>query len=452
VRRLNSVPNRDVVEPIDSSAVQPSRQLGRYRWLLCFLLFVITVNNYMDRQMLSIAAPAIAAEYKFSNGDIAAIANAFLFAYTIGQLLAGMFVDRVGARNGMTFAVLMWSGMTLATAFARSIFQFGSVRFLLGLSESVNYPAGVKVCAEWFPPKERATAVGFFQSGSAIGAVLTPVIAAALILKFGWRAAFVLVAVPGLIWTPFWLKYYAPVERSTRVSDEERGYILAHRGEQASVAPGKRIGWSFFLKQRLVLAVALSRFLEEPSGWFYFTWLPIYLKNYRDVSLMNIGFLLIIPFLTLDVGKVGGGWMSSRLMKQGWTLDRARKVVMLISALSMAASLPAILVPTPLGFVLFISLATLGHGGWATTTQTIPGDIVAPRFVGTVYGITAFGGGIGAIIFTYVTGKLVDTYGSFTGPFVIAAVLPLVAYAAFALVAGRIGPVQFDNIYTAETS
>jgi len=449
---LNPVPNRVVAEPIDSSSVQPSRQLGRYRWVLCSLLFVITVNNYMDRQMLSIAAPAIIAEYQFSNSDIAVIANAFLFAYTIGQLLAGMFVDRIGARNGMTLAVLMWSSMMLVTPFARSIFQFGSIRFLLGLAESVNYPAGVKVCAEWFPPKERATAVGFFQSGSAIGAVLTPVIAAALILQFGWRAAFILVAVPGLIWVPFWLKYYAPIERSTRVSEAERGYILAHRGEQASVTPGKQIGWSFFVKQRLVLAVALSRFLEEPSGWFYFTWLPIYLKNYRDVSLMNIGLLLIIPFLTLDVGKVGGGWLSSRLMKRGWTLDRARKIVMLMSALSMAASLPAIFAPTPLGFVLFISLATLGHGAWATTTQTIPGDIVAPRFVGTVYGITAFGGGIGAIIFTYVTGKLVDTYGSFTGPFVIAAVLPLVAYAAFALVAGRIGPVQFDNIYTAGTS
>ena len=442
---MNPVPNRVVAEPIDSSSVQPSRQLGRYRWVLCSLLFVITVNNYMDRQMLSIAAPAIIAEYQFSNSDIAVIANAFLFAYTIGQLLAGMFVDRIGARNGMTLAVLMWSSMMLVTPFARSIFQFGSIRFLLGLAESVNYPAGVKVCAEWFPPKERATAVGFFQSGSAIGAVLTPVIAAALILQFGWRAAFILVAVPGLIWVPFWLKYYAPIERSTRVSEAERGYILAHRGEQASVTPGKQIGWSFFVKQRLVLAVALSRFLEEPSGWFYFTWLPIYLKNYRDVSLMNIGLLLIIPFLTLDVGKVGGGWLSSRLMKRGWTLDRARKIVMLMSALSMAASLPAIFAPTPLGFVLFISLATLGHGGWATTTQTIPGDIVAPRFVGTVYGITAFGGGIGAIIFTYVTGKLVDTYGSFTGPFVIAAVLPFVAYAAFALVAGRIRPVQFDE-------
>ncbi|MCX6550302.1 MAG: MFS transporter [Acidobacteria bacterium] len=420
--------------------------IGRYRWLICLLLFVITVNNYMDRQMLSIAAPVIAAQYHFSNGDIALIANAFLIAYTVGQLFAGLIVDRIGARRGMTLAVLVWSSMSFLVVLSRSVAQFSVIRFLLGLSESINYPAGVKVCAEWFPPKERATAVGIFQSGSAIGAMLTPVVAASLIVWLGWQAAFIVVAVPGLIWLPFWLRYYAPVEKNTRLAARERAYILAHRTEQADLAPGQRVGWSFFLKQRLVIAVAVARFLEEPCGWFYFTWLPIYLKNYRDVSLMNIGALLIIPFLTLDAGKIGGGWMSSWLMTHGWTLDRARKIVMLTSVLCMVGSIPALWAPTPLGFVLFISLATFGHGGWATTSQTIPGDIVAPRFVGTVYGITAFGGGIGAIIFTYVTGKLVDTYGSFTGPFVIAGILPLVAYAAFVVIAGEIKPVQFEPV------
>jgi MFS transporter, ACS family, hexuronate transporter len=442
---VNLVPDLIDAEPIPAQSVRPVPQPGRYRWLICGLLFVITVNNYMDRQILSVAAPVIAAQYHFSNSDIALIANAFLIAYTVGQLLAGMFVDRVGARNGMTVAVFFWSGMTLVTAFAHSVFQFTVVRFLLGVSESVNYPAGVKVCAEWFPAKERATAVGIVQSGSAIGALLTPAIAAWLILKFGWQAAFVLIAVPGLFWMPFWRRYYAPVERSPRVSELERRFIVAQRGEQARVTPRRQIGWSFFLTQRLVVAVALSRFLEEPSGWFYFTWLPIYLKNYRDVSLMNIGYLLLIPFLALDFGKIGGGWISSRLMQQGWTLDRARKIVMLVSALCMAASLPAIVAPTPLAFVAFISIATLGHGSWATTTQTIPGDIVAPRFVGTIYGITAFGGGVGAVIFTWVTGRLVDAYGSFTGPFVIAGILPLLAYVVFAAVAGEIRPVQFDT-------
>jgi ACS family hexuronate transporter-like MFS transporter len=419
--------------------------LGRYRWWISLLLFLITVNNYMDRQMLSIAAPVIAAEYSLRNTDIALIANAFLIAYTFGQLFAGVFVDRVGARVGMTVAVIMWSGMSFAMVLGRSVAQFAVIRFLLGFAESVNYPGGTKVCAEWFPTRERATAVGFFQSGSAIGAMLTPVIAASLIVHFGWRASFVLVALPGLLWIPLWLHYYQPVERSTRVSSDERNYILSQRNEQGTSAPQSTVRWNLFLKQRLVVAVALARFLEEPAGWFYFTWLPLYLRNYRDVSLIGIGFLLLIPFFTLDIGKVGGGWVSSHLIKTGWSLDRARRVVMLVSAVCMAASLPALLAPTALGFVLLISVATLGHGSWATTTQTIPGDIVAPRFVGRVYGITAFGGGIGSVLFMYVTGKLVDIYGSFTGPFVIAGILPLLAYGAFSVLAGEIKPVVFDS-------
>jgi ACS family hexuronate transporter-like MFS transporter len=169
------------------------------------------------------------------------------------------------------------------------------------------------------------------------------------------------------------------------------------------------------------------------------------LNNYRDVPLTRVGLLLIIPFLTLDIGKVGGGWLSSRLMTRGWTLDRARKVVMLGSALCMLGSIPAMWTDTPLVSVLLISVATLGHGGWATTTQTIPGDIVAARFVGTVYGMTAFGGGVGAIIFTYATGQLVDAYGSFTIPFVIAGVLPLLGYVAFTAIAGEIRPLQVDG-------
>jgi ACS family hexuronate transporter-like MFS transporter len=427
----------------EPAAARSALLVGRHRWLICLLLFLITVNNYMDRQMLSIAAPAIIAEYGFTNSDIATIANAFLIAYTVGQLFAGLLVDRIGARRGMPLAVLLWSGMSLLVTLSRGVAQFSVLRFLLGLSESVNYPAGVKVCAEWFPAKERATAVGIFQSGSAIGAMITPAIAAWLIVQFGWRAAFVLVALPGFLWVPFWLRSYAPLERHSRVSDAERRYIISGRGD-GRAGHAQQIRWSFFLKQRQVLAIAAARFLEEPSGWFYFTWLPLYLSNYRDTPLTRVGVLLIIPFLALDIGKVGGGWVSSRLMTHGWTLDRARKSVMLVSALCMLASIPAMWAATPLASVMYISLATFGHGCWATTTQTIPGDIVEPRFVGTVYGITAFGGGVGAIIFTYVTGQLVDAYGAFTIPFVIAGVLPLVGYAAFACIAGQIRPVPFD--------
>jgi ACS family hexuronate transporter-like MFS transporter len=428
--------------------VQPQR-LGRYRWGICVLLLLITVNNYMDRQVFSVAAPSIIAEYGLSNSDVATIATAFLVAYTVGQLLAGIFVDYIGARRSMSAAVVVWCLMTMLMPLGRSVLHFSLFRFLLGLSESVNFPAGVKVCAEWFPTKERATAVGIFQSGSAVGAMITPIIAAFIITHFGWQAAFVIIALPGLFWIPFWLRYYTPLVVNERVSDDERGYIW--EGQQAEVrdrtgmTQSRGPGFSFFAKQRLVIAVALSRFFEEPAGWFYFTWLPIYLKNYRDVSLMYIGALLVVPFLTFDIGKVGGGWASSRLIKTGWTLDAARKIVMLVSALCMVASIPAMWPTSTLGFVLLISIATFGHGCWATTTQTIPGDIVAPRYVGTVYGITAFAGGIGAIVFMLATGRLVDSFGSFMAPFMIVGVLPLLGYVIFTAVAGTIRPITTEK-------
>ena len=418
------------------------RQPGRFRWAICALLLFVTINNYMDRQMLSIAAPVIAARYHFTNRDIAFIANAFLLAYTIGQLLAGFFVDRIGAKDSSTLGVIGWACSSGLMALGRTVSQFSVFRFLLGLAESVNFPAGVKVCAEWFPPTELATAVGVFQSGSAIGAMITPAVAAYLITRFGWQAAFIFVALPGLVWLPFWIRYYGPVETHPRLGEAERAYILSQRNIQAATDRAPAIPASAFMKQRLVLAVAASRFLEEPAGWFYLTWLPTYLKNYRALSLVNIGLLLIIPFLTFDLGKMGGGWMSSRLMARGWPLDRSRKTVLLGSAICMAASIAAIFASSSIGFVLLISIATFGHGCFATTTQTIPGDIVAPRYVGTVYGITAFGGGIGGIIFIYVTGALVDAFGSFTAPFVIAGILPLLAYGAFVMLAGRIQPLR----------
>jgi ACS family hexuronate transporter-like MFS transporter len=206
-----------------------------------------------------------------------------------------------------------------------------------------------------------------------------------------------------------------------------------------------KTSWRGFLRRRAIWGVALARFIEEPSGWFYFTWLPIYLKNHRAVPLVTIGLLLVIPFLTFDVGKMGGGWVSSVLMKRGWSLNRARKSVLLGAAVCLMASIPAVFTKTPLGFVLLISVATFGHGCWTTTVQTIPGDIVPPSRVGTVYGITACGGGMGAILFTQLTGKLVDASGSFTMPLFIAGILPIIGFAVFSLLVPRLKPLEDLN-------
>lgn len=419
-----------------------SPKRGRYRWLICVLLFLITVNNYMDRQMISITSPVISEEFELSASDIAVIVNAFLLAYTFGQLFSGRFMDWVGSRNGFTLTVLVWSLAGIFTSLARSVFSFSLFRFLLGTAESGNFPGGVKVCAEWFPIKERSTAVGIFISGASIGAILTPPLAAYLIVRYGWQFAFIAVGLPGLLWIFAWRKIYGTVEAHARLGDAERTYILSDRCETGAVSPETSVRWTFFLRQRMVWGIFLGRFLEEPAAWFYYTWLPLYLSHYRDVSLMNIGFLLVIPFLTLDVGYMGGGWVASRLMKLGWSLDRARKTVMLISVLCMSSSILAVAAATPLGFVLLISIATFGHGSYSANILTLPGDIVPHQWVGTLYGMTGFAGGFGSIFFMQITGKIVDVQHSFNTLFIVAGILPLLAFASFVMLARKIQPLQ----------
>jgi ACS family hexuronate transporter-like MFS transporter len=409
------------------------------------LLFVVTVSNYVDRQAISIVAPVISAEFRFTNSEIAVIINGFLVAYTVGQFFSGAFMDWVGSRRGFTVAVALWSVASILTSLGRSVASFSAFRFLLGISESGNFPGGIKVISEWFPERERSTAVGLFISGASIGAIITPPIMALLILHAGWRLAFVIVGLPGLVWLLIWRMVYRPLSVHPRLSVAERGYILSgqteletRRTSHPPILP--------FLKQRMFWGVFLGRFVEEPASWFYLTWLPLYLSGFRGVSLMQVGFLLTIPFLTLDLGYMGGGWSSSLLIKSGWSLDRARKTLMVTCALLMMAAIPAVFSPSTLGFVLLVSVATLGHGGWAANIMTLPGDMVAHKLAGTLYGMTAFGGGLGSVLFMQITGKLVDMQQSFNTVFVIAGILPILAAFIVLTVTGRIQPMRIPGV------
>lgn len=429
----------------ESASANSTARIGRFRWLICLMLFVVTVSNYIDRQAISIIAPVISAQFHFTNSDIATIVNAFLVAYTFGQCFSGAFMDWVGSKRGMSILVVLWSIASIITGFSRSVFSFSCFRFLLGISESGNFAGGIKVVAEWFPERERSTAVGLFISGASIGAILTPPAVAFLVLHLGWQLAFVMIGIPGLLWVFWWWAVYAPLASNPRVSELERSYI--RQGQPQTQGPRKLSLQSFaFLKHRMFWGVFLGRFVEEPASWFYLTWLPLYLKQFRGVSLMNIGFLLIIPFLTLDLGYMGGGWVASILIKRGWSLNRARKTVMVGCAICMVAAIPAVLADSTIGFVLLVSIATLGHGGWAANIMTLPGDMVPHGLVGTLYGITAFGGGLGSILFMQITGKLVDMQQSFNTVFMIAGILPLLASVIVLTVTGKIELMRLPGI------
>ncbi len=426
---------------LDSSMEAPIRRL---RWWICLLLFLVTVSNYVDRQTISIVAPVIASEFHFTNSEIAIIVNAFLLAYAVGQFFSGAFMDMAGSRRGFTIVVLLWSAASILTSLARGVFSFSFFRFLLGASESGNFPGGIKVVAEWFPEQERSTAVGLFISGSSIGAILTPPIVAFLVVHVGWQLAFVIVGMPGLLWVFAWRALYRPLHSHRRLGDEERGHIVTGRSTAEVKKPASAI-WRLLIRRRMFWGVFLGRFVEEPASWFYLTWLPLYLRIYRGVSLLDAGILLTIPFITLDLGYVGGGWIASLLIKAGWSLSRARKSVMVMCAILMVSAVPAVFAPTTAGFISLVSIATLGHGGWASNIMTLPGDMLPHQDVGTLYGFTAFGGGMGSILFMQITGKLVDLQRSFNTVFVVAGMLPLIAAAIVLTVTGRIYMMQLSN-------
>lgn len=408
-----------------------------YGWFLCVLLFLITVNNYMDRQLLSIVAPTISTEFNLRASDIAVIINAFLLTYGIGQMFSGRFMDWIGPRQGFTLSVLVWSLAGICTSLARNVLGFSFFRFVLGAAESGNFPGGIKVLTEWFPQDKRTTAVGFFTSGVSIGAVLTPPAAAYLTVHYGWRTAFVAVGVPGLLWILAWRFFYKPAPRPID-TDHEQPNAEQTADKHTHATEFRR--WSVLLRQRLAWAVILVRFIEEPVGWLFYSWLPLYLNRFMGVTLMNTGLLLMIPFFTQDVGFILGGWLASHLLKRGWSIDRTRKSMVFLSGACMLSAAVSIFAPTPLVFVLLISVATFGHGSWSSNVMSIPGDVVPYEAVGTLYGLSACGGAVGAMVFTEVIGKLVDAQHSFDTVFVIGGVLPLVAATVMSLVAGKIQP------------
>jgi ACS family hexuronate transporter-like MFS transporter len=403
---------------------------GRYRWLICALLFLITVNNYMDRQMLSIVAPAITAEFHLSASDLALTISAFLATYGLGQFLSGRFMDWIGARWGFTLAVLVWSLASIFTSLARSVAGFGVFRFILGAAESGNFAGGVKVIAQLFPPNERTTAVGFFASGVSIGAVLTPPLAAYLIVHYGWRLAFVVVGLPGLLWIGAWLAAFRPVTP-----------VVSHFGaghKEAGAVSNETRQWTFLLRHRLVWGLILGRFVEEPAGWFFFSWLPLYLKTFPNLSLINIGFLLIIPFAMLDLGFLAGGWAASHLLRAGRPVDTVRKTLMFVSAICMTSTIAAVSATTPLAFVLLIGIATFGHGSWSSNIMVMPSDILPHSSVGTLYGLAAACGSLGSILFMTLTGRLIDMQHSYHSVFVIVGLLPIAGAILTFAVAGPI--------------
>ena len=386
------------------------------RWWIVGMVFMLTVINYIDRMTLSVLAPTIRAEFGMSNEAYSRVVTAFLIGYTISQALSGRVLDRIGTRIGFMVFVGIWTIASMLHAFARSVVQLSAFRLMLGVGEAGNWPGAAKVVAEWFPVRERAFGMAIFNSGSTVGAVLAPPVIAWVALTWGWRRAFFIGAgLSAMVMVLWWFLFRKP-ELHPRLSPEERQYILSDQGPPNEAAPRK---WASLFGHRQVWAVIAGRFFTDPIWWFLISWLPNYLKSERGFTLAMIGLLAWIPFLFADLGNLAGGGASSLLIRRGWSVNAARKTVMVTSVLLVPVGVLAV-VTTRLDSIAIagISLIAFAFQSWIVNLHTIPSDCFPKQDVGSVFGIGGTSAGIASVIFTLLIGWIVDHF-SYTPVFII---------------------------------
>jgi len=403
-------------------------KVGSFRWTIVALLFMATTINYVDRAVMGILAPTLQKDIGWDEIGYGYIVAAFTAAYAIGLLGVGRFIDAVGTRKGFSISIVVWSIAAMAHALAGSVFGFGAARFCLGLGESGNFPAAIKATAEWFPRKERALATGVFNSGANVGVVIAPLVVPWLTLTWGWREAFVFTGVLGFAWLAFWLWLYQGPDQSSRLGEAERAYIRSDRTENA---PAK-VTWVRLLAHRQTWAFVAGKFLTDPIWWFYLYWLPKFLNQRFSLDLAHIGLPLICIYTMTSVGSIGGGWLSGRFMKMGWTVNKSRKIVMLFSAVLI---IPIIFASSSseVAAVLLIGLAAASHQAWSANLFTTVSDMFPGNAVGSVVGLGGMAGSIGGMLIATAVGFILQMTGSYVIVFALAGSVYVLALLIFHL-------------------
>lgn len=425
--RYNSVRivgTRDLIK--ETEAVLP--RIGTYRWRICALLFFATTINYVDRQVLGVLAPDLQRIIGWNEIEYSQIVVAFQAAYAVGLILVGGFIDRVGTRIGYAIAIAIWSLAAMSHSLVNSALGFGFVRFLLGLGESGNFPAAIKTVAEWFPRKERALATGIFNSGSNVGAIVAPLAVPLIAVRLGWRWAFLFTGIFSALWLMAWLTVYRPPRH--------------HESEAAE--PATKIAWARLLPHRQTWAILIAKFMTDPVWWFFLYWLPKFLNTQHGLTLTALGPPLVAIYVMADFGSIAGGWLAGVFLKRGWSVNRSRKSAMLLCAITVAPIVFAANVANLWVAVALIGLAAASHQGWSANVYTLASDMFPRRAVASVVGISGFGGAVGGMLVSTVTGLVLQFTGSYVPLFMMAGSAYLLALLAVHLLAPSLEPAAID--------
>lgn len=428
------------------------------------LLFAATTINYVDRQALSFVmtdegfkktllglSPDTLLTAEHLNQfriQMGLIDSAFKATYAVGFLLIGWLIDRVGTKRGFSIGIAVWSIASIASSFVSTAGQFALVRAVLGLGEAANFPSAMKAIAEWFPRRERSTATGILNAGSNMGVITTALLVPFLMQQLGWRGAFLISAVLGFLMLVIWWLSYSRPSETRQLSKAELTHIIDGQASAHMLEANHRFSWSQLIRYKQTWAFCFGKIFADPVWFFYLTWLPDFLLTNnqldRKLDLKNFGIPFLIIYVISDVGSIFFGWLATNRMKNGWSENKARKLTMLLCALSVT---PIYLIPSVhsfTGVVAMLALATAAHQGWSTNVYALATTLFPGGSVATATGLGGFLGGMVSMGVAAATGFIVATFG-YTPMFVFASCSYLIGLVVIHLVLPVLRPIDVKD-------
>jgi ACS family hexuronate transporter-like MFS transporter len=431
--------------------------IGRYRWRICAVLFLATTINYIDRnvfsftildttfrhQMLGIPLdqPLTEADMALFREKISHLDAIFKYCYAFGFLLAGWMIDRIGVRKGYGTGITVWSVAAVGHGLVHTVSGMGWARGLLGIGEACNFPAAIKTVSEWFPKKERSFATGIFNAGANVGIILTAIFVPLIIAHLGWRASFIITGGVGVFVLFWWLAAYRKPHEHPKVSAAE----LAHIQQDGPPEDDKPVKWRELIKYKPTWAFAICKFMTDAVWWFYLTWLPTFFNSNpafeTKLDLKQVGIPFLVIYLISDFGSIFFGWLATKFIGMGWSVNKARKVTMLICALCVVPIVFASMTSSIVIAIALISLATAAHQGWSANLFTTVSDQFPRRAVGSVVGLGGLAGGLGGALLAAKVGFIINT-GGYVPLFLIAGSAYLLALVIMQVLTPKLAPVE----------